>query len=98
GFNLAIARLSIGHERINQFTCRGSDFFHRSIERSLVRLRRLVEARELSDELKRRRPDLVVSCGRVEVKQGVDVATQGLSFQVWGGGCYGLHRLEVVAA
>jgi hypothetical protein len=46
GFNLAIAWLSIGDERIQQLTCRGSDFFHGAIERSLVRLRRLVAARK----------------------------------------------------
>jgi hypothetical protein len=53
GFNLPIAWLSICDERIQQLTCRGSYFFYGAIERSLVRLRRLVEARELSDELKR---------------------------------------------
>jgi hypothetical protein len=44
GFHLAIARLGSGHERIQQLVCRGSDFFHGAIERSLICLRRLVEA------------------------------------------------------
>src|SRR2546427_7759962 len=49
------------------------------IERRLVGPRRLVEARELSHELERCSPDLLVGRGRVEVKQSLDVSAHSIS-------------------
>src|SRR2546422_9223100 len=49
------------------------------IERRLVGPRRLVEARELSHELERGSPDLLVGRGRVEVKQSLDVSAHSIS-------------------
>jgi len=40
-----------------------------------VRLRRLVEARELANKLKRRRVDLVLGRWRLEIEQRLDVTT-----------------------
>src|SRR3979490_2776774 len=59
-FDLTIARPGARLERIDQGPRDGGDFLDRLIERSLVRLRRLVESRKLPDELQRSGADLVV--------------------------------------
>ena len=48
------------------------DFIDRAIERFLVCFRRLGETAQFSDELQRRRPDLIIGRGWTEVMQGFD--------------------------
>jgi hypothetical protein len=72
-FDLSIARLGACLERLQKVPGNRRDFFDRTIEDSLVRLRGLVVARQFSDELQRGSLDLLVRRGRIEVKQRLDV-------------------------
>src|SRR5579859_3901035 len=74
GFNLAIARLGIGHQRIQQIPGSRSHLLDGTIERYFVRLRRFIEARELSHELERGFPNLLVGSRGVKIEQGLDVS------------------------
>src|SRR5207302_9680242 len=74
GFELAIARLGACHERIQPRPRHDRHCFDRAVECRLVGLGRLVEPRELADELKRGGPDLVVGGRRVEVEEDLDVS------------------------
>ena len=74
---LAVSRRSRRDERIDQSPCDGGHIVHRLIECLLIGLGRLREARELAYELYRRRADLLVRGGRIEVEEGTDVSTHG---------------------
>jgi hypothetical protein len=58
---------------IEQPSHRRRDFIHGVIEGRLVGDGRASEAAHLANELERRRPDLLVSDGRLEVVQGSDI-------------------------
>lgn len=55
--------------------CDMRDFIDRAIERSFIRLRRLGEPAKLSDELQRRRPNLIIRRRWRKIMQGLDVST-----------------------
>src|SRR5947209_11486326 len=78
GLNLAIARLASSHQRTQKIPGHRRDLFDGVIECRLVDLRRLVEPRDLSHELDRSSPDLLLSRGRVEVKQRLDVPAHSI--------------------
>src|SRR5579859_53910 len=62
-------------ERIDQTAGNHCHVIDRSIERGFVGVRWLRRATEFPDELQRRRANLVVGRGRLEVGQGLDVST-----------------------
>src|SRR2546429_4960203 len=72
GFDVAIARLGTGHQRIQQTSSNRSHLVDGTIERCLVGSRRVIEARELSHELQRSSPDLLVGSRGVEIEQCLD--------------------------
>lgn len=72
---LAVSWRSRRDERIDQSPCDGGHIVHRLIECLLIGLGRLREARKLAYELYRRRADLLVRGGRIEVEEGTDVST-----------------------
>ena len=74
---LAVSWRSRRDERIDQSPCDGGHIVHRLIECLLIGLGRLREARKLAYELYRRRADLLVRGGRIEVEEGTDVSTHG---------------------
>src|SRR5438093_6928595 len=78
GLNFAIARFASSHQRTQKVPGHRRYLFDGVIECRLVDLRRLVEPRELSHELDRRSPDLLLSRGRVEVEQRLDVPAHGI--------------------
>src|SRR5438093_10002351 len=77
GLNFAIARFARSHQRTQKIPGHRRYLFDGVIECRLVDLRRLVEPRELSHELDRSSPDLLLSRGRVEVEQRLDVPAHG---------------------
>src|SRR5437667_8548185 len=84
GLDFAIARLCVGHQRFQEIPRYCCDLFDGVIERRLVDLRRLVEPRELSHELDRRSLDLLLSRGRVEVEQRLDVPAHSIPSRISG--------------
>ena len=68
GFDLAIARLGICHQRIQQIPGNHTHLLDGTIERRFVCLRRLIEARELSHELERGFPNLLVGSWGVKIE------------------------------
>lgn len=74
-FYLAIARRRIRYERFKQMMRGMRDFIDRAIECFLVRFRRLRETAQFSDELQRRRLDLIIRRRRTEIMQGFDGST-----------------------
>jgi hypothetical protein len=68
GFDLAIARLGICHQRIQQIPGNHTHLLDGTIERRFVCLRRLIEARELSHELERGFPNLLVGSRGVKIE------------------------------
>src|SRR5207245_3363101 len=81
GPNLAIARLASSHQRTQKIPSHRRDLFDGVIECRLVGLRRLVEPRDLSHELDRSSPDLLLSRGRVEGKSRLDVLLLNIYFR-----------------
>src|SRR5688572_15172776 len=75
GFHVAIARLGIGYEGIQQLAGDDGNSLNCFIERRLVGLRRLVEARQLSYELQSRGLDFFLRRRWIKVEQGFDVST-----------------------
>ena len=75
GHFLAVA----GGGRCNQRVDESSGYFRHvldgAVEGRLVGLRRFGEAAQLPDELQRRRANLLIGRGRIEVEQGFDVPT-----------------------
>jgi hypothetical protein len=67
-------RRCIGFERAEQTTRDARYFFDCTLEGIFVGLGWLAETADLSDELQGRSPDLVVSHGRIKIKQGLDVS------------------------
>jgi hypothetical protein len=79
GLNLAIAWRGVGNKRTEQFARRVGDLIDRAVEGKPIRLRGPRETAQLSYELERGRPDLVVRGGWLEVMQGLDAATHAAS-------------------
>src|SRR5436190_23316796 len=77
-FDLAIARLDISHQRIQQIPGSRTHLLDGTIERHFVCLRRLIEARELSHELEGSFPNLLVGSWGVKIEQGLDVPAHNL--------------------
>src|SRR5262249_25581821 len=77
GDDLAIARRSLRHERVDQAPGHDRDLVNGLVEDGLIGLRRFREAAELADELQRRCPDLLVGRGRIEVEERLDVSAHG---------------------
>jgi transcriptional regulator NrdR family protein len=73
-FRLAIAWRSVRDERLEQMMSGMRNLINRSIECVFVCLRRFSETAQLADELKRRRPNLVVRRGRSKIIQGLNVS------------------------
>jgi hypothetical protein len=71
-FNLAITRRRIRYERFKQMMRGMHDFIDRAIECFLICFRRLREAAQFSDELQRRRLDLIIGRGRTEIVKCFD--------------------------
>src|SRR5438093_3267628 len=63
-----------GDQRVEQAPRGVGDIVDRAVERGLVGLRWLVEARDLAHELERGGPDLLVGGGRGEVEERSDVS------------------------
>src|SRR5215210_9019418 len=81
--DLAVLRRRIRHE-IGEEVHRGvRDLVDRSVKGFLVRVRRLREAADLADVLQRRRPDLVVGRGRLEVEERLDVSAHEPIVATW---------------
>src|SRR5262245_54675712 len=77
GFHFAIARRGIGRERIDQAAGRVGDLPDGRVEGGFVDARRVGRAAELADELQRRRVDLVVRRGWLEIGERLDVPAHG---------------------
>src|SRR5678815_1304606 len=77
GFIVAIARGALRDERVEELSCGMRHVVHGASERELVRLRGPREPAQLSDELQRRRPDLIVRSRWCKVVQRLDASTHG---------------------
>ena len=73
-FFLAILRGGVGFERPEKPGGNAGDFIHRGEKGVLVGLRGLGETADLSYELERGGPNLVVGDGRIEVEERFDIA------------------------
>src|SRR5262249_9670905 len=73
-FFFPVPRRRRGFQRIEKSSRGFSYFVNGVVERILVGLRRLIEPADLSDELKRSRPDLFRSDRRFEVEKGFDIS------------------------
>src|ERR1700721_1784998 len=74
GLRCAVARRRVGMQRSQQPMRGSGDFLDRTLEGSLIGLRRLVEAGQLAHELQGGGVDFVIGCRRLEVKQRLDVS------------------------
>jgi hypothetical protein len=70
-----VPRRRFGVQRMDQAMGGRGNLIHRAIERLFVLLRRPRCPAQLAHELERRRPDLVIRRGRLEVRERLDVAT-----------------------
>src|SRR5262245_39447225 len=73
-FLLTVARMRGRGQRIDQPPRDAEDLVHRPVEGRLVGFRWRRETGQLAHELQRRRADLLVGCGRLEVEQGLDAS------------------------
>src|SRR5690242_5617593 len=71
---LSIARWSARRKRSDQAFGGSRHFFDSTIERVFVGTRRLIHPAQFADELQRRRADFGSGRGRLEVREGLDVA------------------------
>ncbi|MEY2548934.1 MAG: hypothetical protein QOD64_1516 [Verrucomicrobiota bacterium] len=76
-FRVAIARRRVRDERLKQMFGGMSDVVHGAIESFLVSFRRLREAAQLANELKRGGANFVLSRRRQEVMQGLNISAHG---------------------
>jgi hypothetical protein len=60
-------------ERVKKPGCDPGNFVDGGLKRGLVRLRRLIEARNLAHELQRCGPDLVVRDGGIEIEKRLNI-------------------------
>ena len=72
--DLAIARRSVGHERVEQFMRGLRHLFHRAAESGFVCFGGPRESAQLADELQGGCADLLLGRGRLEVMQRLDVS------------------------
>src|SRR5918911_4752598 len=72
-FGVAVLRRRVRHEIGEQVHGGVRDLFDGAVERRLVGLRRLREAADLADVLKRGRADLVLGRRRLEVEERLNV-------------------------
>src|SRR6476620_10703587 len=69
GFGFTVLWPGRGFERVDKFAGSSRNSLDRHVERGLVRLRGPRESSELTHELKRRSPDLIIGRGRVEIEK-----------------------------
>ena len=87
-FFFTIARRGAGRERLNQPMRGCRDVVDRPVERRFICARRVIAPAQLSNELQRRRADLVVSGRRRKISEGLDVSAHtSISLSLF----YGIH-------
>src|SRR5437667_12702648 len=83
-----IARRCTGRKRLDQPIGGCRDFVDRPVERRFICARRVIAPAQLSNELQRRRADLVVCGRRRKIGEGLDVSAHtSISLSLF----YGIH-------